>query len=708
MSETIACTLAGGLTETAVNYLRQSSEKQEKSVEQQAEENEKYRAKMGYRLHAEPAKRAWTEVKSGKTFTERRVFQSMLAAAQAGSLGASVIILYRPNRFGRSEDLAEYGHYEWLFRKAGVRIEYASGEGVNAPGFVGFMARNMAYAEGSTYIKNLSKDSTRGMIAAAKLGCSTGGSPAMGYARMLVDADGKEYGILPAGARKGDDRRLYVRYVTDPDGSFLTEFLEHFWLTPFALGWTATRAARAMNKRLQTGQSTLRPSRAGRIIERDDGRTVEFGDYWSPVTVAAMWTNTTYLGWRTFQVTADNDYKGTKIVVQDAHPALVSEEVFWALYSRTDRPSWQDRRLTPAGRRKPEVYPMSGLGKCSHCGRGFSGSRTTNLKKGSECRSYRCSGETNRYCLGPRWAINADEFNTWVQGQIIARLKSGQMVATLCEVLREQFFWKSDADPVAASRSRLEEVERQIATLLDMAAQTARPVPMLVKRLDDLESERFRLDAEVKNVPAALPTIDDAELREAVDKIVAAAEALVQGDRAALYAVAPKFVKNYTVDKTLRLITIEFYAVPGFSPTSVFDKPGTRIGKLEAAGVRGRIAGMEVGRVFWRMAATIRRGMTRDDGGRKGGERGGVVSLGCPGKPSGFGRDGHTAYFAPATNSGQFAGMPSTRRYRHSVEIRTSPPSSRRLTAGCDVPIRRATSAWERPMAVRRPASALP
>ena len=568
-------------SEVAIQYVRRSSDKQEESLEQQGRLIAEFIAKKGYAGPSAAHLAVWSETGSGRTFDERPVFQRLIHAVETGAVVANVLVMYRPNRFGRVEEITEFHFYEFRFKRAGVRIEFASGDEYNLPGIGGHITRAVAYGQASEYSKNLSTDSTRGLIDNAEKGFSTGGEPCTGYDRMLVDQAGKHLGLLPPGARKGDDRRLKVVYVPTANTAFLEWFRENVWLKPWQLGWGSAQTAREINRRLLKGEG-FPPTRAGRQIHRRDGNVIDYGDFWQPSTVVEMWHNTTYIGWRTLVIEADNQFHGQRVCCKGAHDAVIPEDVFWDLYGRSDRLPWKERKLGPRRRREPGKYPLSGLGTCTSCGRGLCGSCTTNKVKNSEFRAYRCSGETNSFCRAPAWSVSADTFDTWVRERVVERLRSPHFAETLYEKLRARLKPDTEPPPRAGLERRLNELDRGIDNLLDVAARAARPSAALAKRLDELEAERARLEADLGAVAPSRPQIVDEDLRRAVEDITSRAEVLLRAEGETLAALAPCFIKQYRVDKTLREITVEFYAVPGFEPSP---NPGTRIDRMEAARV---------------------------------------------------------------------------------------------------------------------------
>jgi DNA invertase Pin-like site-specific DNA recombinase len=67
------------------------------------------------------------ETGSGRSFKDRPVFQALLRALETSQLDADVLVMYRPSRFGRTEDLSEFHYCEHRLKRAGGRVEYAQG-----------------------------------------------------------------------------------------------------------------------------------------------------------------------------------------------------------------------------------------------------------------------------------------------------------------------------------------------------------------------------------------------------------------------------------------------------------------------------------------------------------------------------------------------------------------------------------------------------
>ncbi len=566
----------------AIQYLRRSSDKQDDSTEQQRKINDEYVEKMGYEL-LDP-KGVWEETGSGRTFDDRPVFQALVKAVERREVVADVLIMYRPSRFGRSEDLTEFYFYEHRFKKMGVRIEFASGPEYNMPGLGGLIIKGVAYSAAAEFSKDLSNYATRGLVENARLGYSTGGDPCLGYERVMVEAaTGKEIGRLPRGAQKGADRKLKIKYVfASPN---VVEFVrEHIFERPCRNGWSYAKTARELNKLVAAGTGLPSP-RAGRVIHRRNGNEVPYTGTWKAGTIRAMWTCKTYIGFRVIVIGAENAFHGQRVECEGAHEPLITLDVFRTLYERAQRLPWNERKLVtgPRRRRKPAIYAMSGIGKCVHCAFGFSGARSTNRKKRAVQNYYRDSGETNGYCTVPSWSIPVGDFDAWVKAKIEERLRSPHFQDELLAMLRARHAPTSAEDPTAPLRARRVEVQTQIDKLIDLASRATSQSTSLAKRLDALEGEVVDLDRRLlMAADQRRVAVRDADLLAAAKKITDNAVRLVQSDGEVLHELAPRFIKEFRVNKETRTIEVEFYTVPAV----VIDRPPrSRIEKMETDGI---------------------------------------------------------------------------------------------------------------------------
>ena len=179
----------------AAVYLRRSTDRQEKSLEDQRKEIIRYAAEHGFGIVAEFV----DDGVSGTSGETRKGFLSMLEEAQSPGRAWCSILVWDVKRFGRmSSD--EVGYYRWLFKQAGVEIIYTSEgfTGSSADKFLRFFKQEAARDESAT----LSKAVIRGLVSLADQGWWPGGMAPYGYDLAYYDQTGRLFQIVRAtGAR---------------------------------------------------------------------------------------------------------------------------------------------------------------------------------------------------------------------------------------------------------------------------------------------------------------------------------------------------------------------------------------------------------------------------------------------------------------------------------------------------------------------------
>ncbi|PZP19783.1 MAG: recombinase family protein, partial [Sphingomonas hengshuiensis] len=106
----------------AAQYVRMSTEHQRYSTENQADPIRDYAARYNctiVRTYAD-------EGKSGLNFGGRAGLQKLIADVTGGHADFEIVLVYDISRWGRFQDADESAYYEYLCRRAGVRVEYCA------------------------------------------------------------------------------------------------------------------------------------------------------------------------------------------------------------------------------------------------------------------------------------------------------------------------------------------------------------------------------------------------------------------------------------------------------------------------------------------------------------------------------------------------------------------------------------------------------
>ena len=145
----------------AVSYVRMSSDKQDASPQQQREELAKLAERNGYRILRE----YFDDGISGDATEKRTQFQRMIADAEKGDFKA--ILCWDQDRFGRFDSI-EAGRWIYPLRQAGVYLVTIAQGVIDWSDFASRMIYGITQEAKHAFLRDLSRNTTRGLLAAAK------------------------------------------------------------------------------------------------------------------------------------------------------------------------------------------------------------------------------------------------------------------------------------------------------------------------------------------------------------------------------------------------------------------------------------------------------------------------------------------------------------------------------------------------------------
>src|SRR5471032_2338188 len=187
----------GGLTPVAA-YVRMSTEHQQYSTENQLDRIKEYAARRGMEIVRVFA----DEGKSGLSMKGRDSLRRMIAEVEAGKTEFKAILAYDISRWGRFQDADESGCYEYICKRAGIRVHYCAeqfeNDGSPASNIIKSVKRSMA----GEYSRELSTKVFQGACRLIQMGFKQGGSAGFGLRRMLIDQAGQPKGALKFGEQK--------------------------------------------------------------------------------------------------------------------------------------------------------------------------------------------------------------------------------------------------------------------------------------------------------------------------------------------------------------------------------------------------------------------------------------------------------------------------------------------------------------------------
>lgn len=417
----------------AIAYLRKSTDLQEASLEQQKE-----KILLFAKEHSIKVIDSFAEEACGENVEGRPQFRKMIEYCKSET-GFQYVLVYDISRWGRFENPKEAVYWEVEVERAGKKVVFIS-EGFKEDSIGTSITNFVKSAEASEYLKNIRRQTTRGMIYNAKQGFWMGGRPPYGYDRAIVE-NGKIMEVLPEGRQKSiKDQK--IKLVVNKQQAKLVKTI----FVMFAKqGLSANSIVTYLN------QSRHSPPR---------------GRMWAKGTLWQMLHNEAYIGALVYNRENKHKRHGKHkynpkdkwIIVENAHRPIIPLELWDMVQARTNQ-AFVGGRFPTKGNRPASNYLLSGLMKCGKCGSNFHGSRFH--RKGVTIRVYRCGGYNmygNNVCI--RWEVRADKIEdfiiSYVQNKIDNPLWRKQLRQELSKMVE-----------VAESKSddRLHELDKEIKEL---------------------------------------------------------------------------------------------------------------------------------------------------------------------------------------------------------------------------------------------------
>ena len=182
----------------AAQYVRMSTDYQRYSIENQAAVIAAYA-----QLHGLNIVRTYRDAgESGLKLKNRAGLIQLLDDVQSGRADFHHILVYDVSRWGRFQDTDESAHYEYLCKKAGVKVAYCAEQFDNDCTMMSSILKNIKRVMAAEYSRELSVKIFAGASRFARMGFRTSGEVGYGLRRQLVDERLRPKAVLERGDRK--------------------------------------------------------------------------------------------------------------------------------------------------------------------------------------------------------------------------------------------------------------------------------------------------------------------------------------------------------------------------------------------------------------------------------------------------------------------------------------------------------------------------
>ncbi|MDB5459323.1 MAG: recombinase family protein [Caulobacteraceae bacterium] len=288
-------------------YVRMSTDLQQYSIDNQTVAIKRYVDQRGMvlvRSYADPGK-------SGLDLQGRPGLRGLLNDVLGGQAPYEALIVYDVSRWGRFQDIDESAHYEYLCRRAGIRVIYCAEPFENDGTPLGAVLKTLKRAMAAEYSRELSTKTHLGQCRFAEQGFHQGGPAGLGLRRLLIDQHGRSRRLLQAGEHKAliSDRVVLVPGPTDE--VCLVQRIFHLFTV-----------------------DGLRSTEIATLLSTEGVATVRGGP-WSHCTIMDILKNEKYIGNSVFNRTSTR-LKSKRVVnppdlwvrKSNAFPQIVAAEMF--------------------------------------------------------------------------------------------------------------------------------------------------------------------------------------------------------------------------------------------------------------------------------------------------------------------------------------------------------------------------------------------
>lgn len=140
--------------------------------------------------------------RSGLNIAGRDGLNRLMADVEAKRTDFTSLLVYDVSRWGRFQDVDESAYYEYVLKRAGIRVHYCTEQFENDGSMSSSVLKTLKRSMAAEYSRELSVKVFSGQCRLIELGFRQGGAAGYGLRRQLIDRDQTPKGLLGRGERK--------------------------------------------------------------------------------------------------------------------------------------------------------------------------------------------------------------------------------------------------------------------------------------------------------------------------------------------------------------------------------------------------------------------------------------------------------------------------------------------------------------------------
>ncbi|MCK1737070.1 recombinase family protein [Bradyrhizobium sp. 138] len=182
----------------AAQYVRMSTDRQQYSIQNQAAVIAAYAHAHNFTL----VRTYKDEGESGLLIKNRTGLLQLLEDVETNQTDFGHLLVYDVSRWGRFQDVDESAHYEFVCRRAGIKVAYCAEQFENDGSMLASIVKNIKRVMAAEYSRELSAKVYAGQCRFARLGYKPCGRAGYALVRELVDDKMQTRGVMKKGDRK--------------------------------------------------------------------------------------------------------------------------------------------------------------------------------------------------------------------------------------------------------------------------------------------------------------------------------------------------------------------------------------------------------------------------------------------------------------------------------------------------------------------------
>jgi DNA invertase Pin-like site-specific DNA recombinase len=184
--------------------------------------------------------------RSGLNIVGREGLNRLMSDVENKQANFTSLLVYDVSRWGRFQDVDESAYYEYVLKRAGIRVHYCAEQFENDGSMSSSVLKTLKRSMAAEYSRELSVKVFSGQCRLIELGFRQGGLAGYGLRRQLIDRNLSPKGLLGRGERKSlqTDRVILV-----PGPEMEIEIVRHIYELFVSQGKTEWEISEALNGR---------------------------------------------------------------------------------------------------------------------------------------------------------------------------------------------------------------------------------------------------------------------------------------------------------------------------------------------------------------------------------------------------------------------------------------------------------------------------